>query len=192
MNNRIDRRRFLKVSAQRAALAGIAAGVAGKMQLPAIFAAEAPTIANPSTWVTALIKDFTATSPFNSLKNPANEKAWDEPLVGFSGGSDPLYALYKEKVGPFHWTPLEIFQQTFPGTPAKAEGNKVPRKRRKMSAAARKKIAAAARARWAKVKSKKQSSKTVRIAKRKISAAGRARIAAAQRARWAKIKAAKK
>lgn len=68
-----------------------------------------------------MIKDFTATSPLNSLRNAANDKAWDEPLVGFSRGDDPLYTLYKEKVGPFHWTPLEIFQQTFPGTPVKAE-----------------------------------------------------------------------
>ena len=120
MNNGIDRRRFLKVSAQQAAIAGIV-GIASSIHLPGILAAEASTIDNPSAWVTSLIKDFTATSALNSLKNPANEKAWDEPLVGFSRGDDPLYELYKEKVGPFHWTPLEIFQQTFPGTPAKAE-----------------------------------------------------------------------
>jgi epoxyqueuosine reductase len=120
MTNGIDRRSFLKVSAQQAAIAGIA-GVAGKMQLPAIFAAETSRIENPSAWVSSLIKEFTATSSLNSLKNAANDRAWDEPLVGFSSGRDPLYDLYKEKVGPFHWTPLEIFQQTFPGTPAKAE-----------------------------------------------------------------------
>ena len=120
MTNEIDRRRFLKVSAHQAAIAGIV-GIAGNIHLPGILAAEASTIDNPSAWVTSLIKDFTATSALNSLKNPANEKAWDEPLVGFSSGDDPLYALYKEKVGPFHWTPLEIFQQTFPGTPAKAQ-----------------------------------------------------------------------
>ena len=66
-----------------------------------------------------------------------------------------------------------------------------PKKRgpRRMSASAKAKIAAAARARWAKIK----GTKVVKIvkAKRKMSAAGRARIAAAQRARWAKVKAGK-
>jgi hypothetical protein len=57
--------------------------------------------------------------------------------------------------------------------------------RRKMSAAGKARIAAAQRARWAKVKGQAKP-------KRKMSAAGRARIVAAQKARWAKIRAAKK
>src|SRR5437899_10807778 len=57
-----------------------------------------------------------------------------------------------------------------------------------MSAAARARIAAAQRARWAKVKGQR---KVVSIApKRRISAAGLARIRAATRARWAKWRAA--
>ena len=36
------------------------------------------------------------------------------PLVGFSSGADPLYAKLKEMIGPFLWTPLEIFSRTFP------------------------------------------------------------------------------
>jgi hypothetical protein len=58
-----------------------------------------------------------------------------------------------------------------------------------MSAAARRKIAAAQKARWAKVKDGK-SEKPGLKPKRKMSAAGRARIAAAAKARWAKAKAA--
>ena len=61
--------------------------------------------------------DFIRESPENTLQDPANEKAWANPLVGFSRGDDPLYETYKEVVGPFHWTPWEIFTQTFPGTP---------------------------------------------------------------------------
>jgi hypothetical protein len=70
-----------------------------------------------------------------------------------------------------------------------ASDEAAPKRRgpRKMSASAKAKIAAAARARWAKVKGAK-----VKKAKRKMSAAGRARIIAAQKARWAKVKAAKK
>ena len=59
-------------------------------------------------------------------------------------------------------------------------------KRRTMSAAARRRIAAAQRARWAKVKGQKVA--PIKAGKRHISAAGRARIAAAARAGWAKIK----
>ena len=56
-----------------------------------------------------------------------------------------------------------------------------------MSAAARAKIAAAQKARWAKVK--KSVAKPVAKKKSGISAAGRAKIAAAAKARWAKAKA---
>jgi Phage integrase, N-terminal SAM-like domain len=60
---------------------------------------------------------------------------------------------------------------------------------RKMSAAARAKLAASQRARWAKVKGRK----VVSIApKRHISAAGLANIRKATKARWAKWRAAKK
>jgi epoxyqueuosine reductase len=120
VKNGLDRRGFLKVTTRGAAIAGMA-GIAGNIHIPGALAAEAANIDRSSAWVSSLIRDFTATSPLNSLKNPANEKAWDEPLVGFSRGDDPLWALYKEKVGPFHWTPLEIFQQTFPETPVRAE-----------------------------------------------------------------------
>jgi hypothetical protein len=53
-----------------------------------------------------------------------------------------------------------------------------------MSAAGRARIAAAQRARWAKLKGKKIASITVR--KRTMSPANRKKVAAAQRARWAK------
>ncbi len=62
----------------------------------------------------AIIRKFIAYSPENTLKNQTNEKAFENPLVGFSRGDDPLYDAYKEHVGPFHWTPQEIFTRTFP------------------------------------------------------------------------------
>jgi len=62
---------------------------------------------------------------------------------------------------------------------------------RTMSASARRRIAAAQRARWAKQKGTQTASVTVRP-KRRISAAGIARIRAAAKARWAKVRAAAK
>ena len=64
--------------------------------------------------------------------------------------------------------------------------------KRRMSAAGRARIRVAAKARWAKVKGSKRSTKPAAKKKSKMSAAGRANIIAAQKARWAKIKAAKK
>ena len=57
---------------------------------------------------------------------------------------------------------------------------------RTLSAAARRKISLAQKARWTKQKSKGQAG-MIRP-KRTISAAGRRRIVAAQRARWAKVR----
>ena len=64
--------------------------------------------------VEGIIKDFVHRHPDNSLKDPSNERAWDEPIVGFSSGADELYEFYKDHIGPFHWTPHEIFSLTFP------------------------------------------------------------------------------
>jgi ferredoxin len=60
------------------------------------------------------IKNFINNSPENTLKNEENDRAWADPLVGFSRGDDPLYREFKAHIGSFHWTPLEIFTKTFP------------------------------------------------------------------------------
>jgi hypothetical protein len=69
-----------------------------------------------------------------------------------------------------------------------------PKKKKGISAAGRARIAAAAKARWAKIKAAKPQGAPAKTAKKKggMSAAGRARIAAAAKARWAKAKAAGK
>jgi DNA polymerase/3'-5' exonuclease PolX len=67
----------------------------------------------------------------------------------------------------------------------------VIRRRRKMSAAARAKISAAATARWAKVKSGKNSTAKPAKAKRTMSAAARKKISEAAKARWARVRAGK-
>jgi hypothetical protein len=85
-------------------------------------------------------------------------------------------------------------------TVAEATPKQDGRKGRRMSAAGRARIAAAARARWAKIKSQSGApspAKSPKIKKpaarrRVISPEGRARIAAAQRARWAAAKRAAK
>jgi hypothetical protein len=71
----------------------------------------------------------------------------------------------------------------FVGTYSGSKSNAMPA----MSAAARKKISRAQKARWAKRRA--SNIKATVKPKRTMSAAGRKRIAAAQRARWAKEKA---
>lgn len=117
MKRKVNRRRFLRATAQGAAVAGLSGVVRG---LPGVFAAE-EALQNPSAEsITSFIQDYTASSPENSIKNEANEKAWDEPLVGFCRGDDPVYREYKNHIGEFHWTPLEIFNLAFPEQSAKA------------------------------------------------------------------------
>jgi hypothetical protein len=60
--------------------------------------------------------------------------------------------------------------------------------KRKMSAAGRAAIAAAARARWAKLRAERKPVAVAQQPTRKISAAGRARLAALAKARWANVK----
>jgi epoxyqueuosine reductase QueG len=76
---------------------------------------------NLAAWIEQVIKDFIERSPYNTLQNKANDKAFDTPLVGFSRGDDSIYETYKEVVGPFHWTPAEIFTRTFEGITVKPQ-----------------------------------------------------------------------
>ena len=72
------------------------------------------SLSDPAAWIKTVIQEFIENSPENTLKNQENDKAFENPLVGFSSGDDPLYDSFKEYVGPFHWTPYEIFTRTFP------------------------------------------------------------------------------
>jgi hypothetical protein len=82
------------------------------------------------------------------------------------------------------------------GSAARSAVAKAPKKKFTMSAAAKAKISAAAKLRWAKVKGAKPATKRKAspAPKKKggMSAAGRAKISAAAKARWAKAKAAGK
>ena len=69
-------------------------------------------------WVRDLIRNFIATSPQNTMKNESQDAAWDSALVGFASGADPIWQQFKEYVGPFHWTPWEVFSQYCPGVSA--------------------------------------------------------------------------
>jgi len=71
-------------------------------------------LGDPAGWLKSVIEDFIGNSPENSLQNEANERAWQQPIVGFSNGEDPLYEFFRQDIGDFYWTPREIFTKTFP------------------------------------------------------------------------------
>ncbi len=67
-----------------------------------------------AAWIRESIGRFVASDENRIEPGDADEPAWDEPLVGFSRGDDPLYQHFKDNIGPFFWTPAEIFGVTFP------------------------------------------------------------------------------
>jgi hypothetical protein len=54
------------------------------------------------------IRSYIRTSPLNRLRDLDGSPFWDEPLVGFAVGDDPLFDHYKSVVAPEHQTPREV------------------------------------------------------------------------------------
>jgi epoxyqueuosine reductase QueG len=71
-------------------------------------------VRDPAVQIETVVKNFINKSSENSLKNEQKEKAWADPLIGFSSGDDSLYQEFKDHIGDFYLTPLEIFTKTFP------------------------------------------------------------------------------
>jgi epoxyqueuosine reductase len=55
------------------------------------------------------IKDYVQVSPANRLPSFNNEPIFDEPLIGFARGDDPLFEAYKQTADSQHLTPQEAF-----------------------------------------------------------------------------------
>ncbi len=72
-------------------------------------------IRDAAAWIRDCIIRYTASAENSFQFEGVHEPAWAEPLAGFSRGDDPLYPKFKEDIGPFYWTPQEIFTATFPG-----------------------------------------------------------------------------
>ena len=78
-------------------------------------------IDDPAAWIEKTILEFCRTSPENTLKNVQNDRAFEDPLVGFANGEDPLFEDLKKDIGPPFMTPIEIFRTSFPETDARAD-----------------------------------------------------------------------
>lgn len=71
-------------------------------------------IDDPAVWIENLIRKFCQTSPENSMNFEHSERIFDEPLIGFSSGADPLFEFLKKDIGSPFMTPAEIFRKSFP------------------------------------------------------------------------------
>jgi epoxyqueuosine reductase len=63
---------------------------------------------NPNSVLEQLIKNFINESELNRRTQLDHGVYWEEPLIGFASGSDPLFFEYKTLIGPFHLTPREV------------------------------------------------------------------------------------
>jgi epoxyqueuosine reductase QueG len=70
-------------------------------------------------WVIEEVRNLVRNDPKNRLDRLDGSPIFDEPLVGFAAGDDPIFARLKEVIGPFHLTPREAAL-------AKAEQRAVP------------------------------------------------------------------
>ena len=63
--------------------------------------------ANPHLFIENAIKEFVAGSPSNRLPAFHDDPVFDEPLVGFADGDDPIFQDYRRIIGDSHLTPRE-------------------------------------------------------------------------------------
>jgi ferredoxin len=67
---------------------------------------------NPNSVLEQLIKNFINEGEPNRRIQIDRGIYWEEPLVGFASGMDPLFFEYKTIIGSFHLTPREIISTT--------------------------------------------------------------------------------
>lgn len=62
-------------------------------------------------WFIRTITDKIAAHPERGMEYPFyDEPIFDTPLVGFVRGDDPIFAQFKDIIGPHHFTPFEIME----------------------------------------------------------------------------------
>ncbi|MFC1897748.1 epoxyqueuosine reductase [Chloroflexota bacterium] len=68
---------------------------------------------NPAQFIEKEIKEFTRTSPLNRLSFIKDYIIFDEPLVKFADGDDPIFTEYKSIIAPTHLTPREALAKAY-------------------------------------------------------------------------------
>jgi epoxyqueuosine reductase len=68
---------------------------------------------DPVGFIEEKIKDFVRDSSDNRLSFLDNFKMWDEPLIGFADGDDPIFTQYKSIISKDHLTPREALSKSY-------------------------------------------------------------------------------
>ena len=66
-------------------------------------------------WIASIIRRYLADPKKHAIAPGHSEPAFAQELVGFGSGEDPVFRQLKDLIGPFYWTPAEIFGIAFPG-----------------------------------------------------------------------------
>jgi epoxyqueuosine reductase QueG len=72
------------------------------------------TAAANAEWIASIIHGYLADPRNRAIAPGFSEPAFSAPLIGFAGGSDPVFRKLKDLIGSFYWTPADIFGLTFP------------------------------------------------------------------------------
>jgi len=70
---------------------------------------------NPCLFLERVIKDYVATSPINRLVEFNDAPIFDEPIVAFANGDDPIFQDFKKIIDEFHLTPREVLEKHIQG-----------------------------------------------------------------------------
>ncbi len=62
---------------------------------------------NPAAFLEGFIKRYVTESPANRLERLDESPIYEEPLVGFASGGNPVFGEYKAIIGDFHLVPRE-------------------------------------------------------------------------------------
>ncbi len=72
------------------------------------------TAAANADWITSVIHRYLSDPKKHAIAPGLSEPAFQEPLIGFGNGKDPIFRHLRDLIGPFYWTPEQILGLTFP------------------------------------------------------------------------------
>jgi len=72
------------------------------------------TVAENAEWIASIIHRYLDDPKKHAIAPSLSEPAFGEPLIGFGNGKDPVFRQLKKLIGPFYWTPEEIFRLSLP------------------------------------------------------------------------------
>ena len=71
-------------------------------------------VENPEGTIIREVQNFVSEHSGNRTSEENGTPYYDTPLVGFASAHDPLFFEFKNIIGDFHLTPLEVLERSFP------------------------------------------------------------------------------